>query len=143
MECERRNLPLLGVAVLAAVALLGSTAVLKLTELTTPLRIAVAFLPLPFYVALFIMAVRVTRRLDELKQRIALEALAFAVIGMLLSTLCYGLLVRAGGPGQEIRVIEPYLIEVTREGPGHGLPRPVSRREAIRAQGPTVRTDPV
>ncbi len=54
-----------------------------------------------------------------------------------------GLLVRAGGPGQEIRVIEPYLIEVTREGPGHGLPRPVSRREAIRAQGPTVRTDPV
>ena len=95
MECERRNLPLLGVAVLAAVALLGSTAVLTLTELTTPLRVAVAFIPLPFYVALFIMGVRVTRRLDELKQRIALEALAFAVIGMLLSTLCYGLLVRA------------------------------------------------
>ncbi len=95
MECERRSLPLLGVAVLAAVALLGSTAVLKLTELTTPLRLAVAFSPLPFYVALFILAVRVTRRLDELKRRIALEALAFAVIGMLLSTLCYGLLVQA------------------------------------------------
>jgi hypothetical protein len=95
MECERRNLPLLGVAVLAAVALLGSTAVLKLTELTTPSRLAVAFIPMPFYVALFIMAVRATRRLDELKQRIALEALAFAVIGMLLSTLCYGLMVHA------------------------------------------------
>ncbi len=95
MECERRNLPLLGVAVLAAVALLGSTALLKLTELTTPSRLAVAFTPLPFYVALFIMAVRVTRRLDELKRRIAIEALAFAVIGMLLSTLCYGLMVHA------------------------------------------------
>ena len=51
-----------------------------------------------------------------------------------------GLLLRAGEPGQAIRVIEPYLIEVTQEG---ALPRPVSRREAIRAQGPTVRTDPV
>ncbi len=51
-----------------------------------------------------------------------------------------GLLVRAGGPGQAIRVIDPYLIEITREG---AVPRPVSHREAIRAQGPTVRTDPV
>ncbi len=95
MECERRNLPLLGVAVLAAVALLGSTALLKLTELTTPSRLAVALIPLPFYIALFVVAVRVTRQLDELKQRIQLEALAFAVIGMLLSTLSYGLLVHA------------------------------------------------
>jgi len=51
-----------------------------------------------------------------------------------------GLLVRAGGPGQAIQVIEPYLIEITREG---AVPRPVSNRESIRAQGPTVRTDPV
>ena len=49
-----------------------------------------------------------------------------------------GLLARAEGPGQEIRVIGPYLIEVTREG---AAPRPVSNREAIRAQGPTVRPD--
>ncbi len=51
-----------------------------------------------------------------------------------------GLLVRAGGPGQAIQVIDPYLIEITREG---AVPRPVSNRESIRAQGPTVRTDPV
>ncbi len=50
-----------------------------------------------------------------------------------------GLLVRAGGPGQTIQVIDPYLIEITREG---AVPRPVSNRESIRAQGPTVRTDP-
>ncbi len=49
-----------------------------------------------------------------------------------------GLLARAEGPGQEIRVIEPYLIEVAR---GDAAPRPVSYREAIRAQGPTVRPD--
>ena len=49
-----------------------------------------------------------------------------------------GLLARAEGPGQEVRVIDPYLIEVTREA---AVPRPVSNREAIRAQGPTVRLD--
>jgi hypothetical protein len=48
------------------------------------------------------------------------------------------LLAQAEGPGQEVRVIGPYLIEVAREG---AVPRPVSHREAIRAQGPTVRLD--
>ncbi len=95
IECKRRSLLMLGVALLAAAALLGSTVVLKLTELTPPARVAVALIPLPFYIALFIVAVRVTRRLDELKQRIALEALAVAVIGMLLSTLCYGMVLQA------------------------------------------------
>ncbi len=51
-----------------------------------------------------------------------------------------GLLAEAEGPGQEIRVIGPYLIEVARED---AAPRPVSYREAIRAQGPTVRTDSI
>ncbi len=49
-----------------------------------------------------------------------------------------GLLAEAEGQGQEIRVIGPYLIEVALEG---AEPRPVSYREAIRAQGPTVRLD--
>jgi hypothetical protein len=35
-------------------------------------------------------------------------------------------------------VVDPYLIEVTREG---AVPRPVRLREAIRARGPTVRPD--
>ena len=48
------------------------------------------------------------------------------------------LLDRAEGPGQAIRVVGPYLIEVTREA---AVSRPVSHREAIRAQGPTVRPD--
>ncbi len=48
------------------------------------------------------------------------------------------LLAQAEGPGQAVRVVDPYLIEVTREG---AVPRPASHREAIRAQGPTVRPD--
>ncbi len=48
------------------------------------------------------------------------------------------LLARAEGPGQALRVVDPYLIEVTREA---AVPRPVSHREAIRARGPSVRLD--
>ncbi len=48
------------------------------------------------------------------------------------------LLAEAEGPGQALRVVDPYLIEVTREGV---VPRPVSHRETIRARGPTVRPD--
>ena len=48
------------------------------------------------------------------------------------------LLAQAEGPGQAVRVVGPYLIEVTRE---EAVPRPVSHREAIRALGPTVRPD--
>ena len=48
------------------------------------------------------------------------------------------LLAQAEAPEQAVRVVGPYLIEVTREGAG---PRPVSHREAIRALGPTVRPD--
>ena len=95
IECGRRSVQLLVAALVAALALIGSAAVLKLTELTPPARVAVALVPLPFYVALFVVAVRVTRRLDELKQRIQLEALAFAVIGMLLCTFCYGMVLMA------------------------------------------------
>ena len=94
-ECGRQSVLMLVVALLAAMALMGSVVVLKLTDLTPPARVAVALIPLPFYIALFVVAVRATRRLDELKQRIQLEALAFAVIGMLLSTFCYGMVLKA------------------------------------------------
>ncbi len=94
-ECGQRNLQLLGASLVAALVLIGSAAVVKFTELPPPARVVVALIPLPFYVALFVVAVRVTRRLDELKRRIQLEALAFAVIGMLLCTFCYGMVIQA------------------------------------------------
>ena len=94
-DCIRRNVSLLVVSLIASGALFGSVFVLKLTELTQLWRIAVALVPVPFFIAMFVVAIRVTRKLDELKQRIQLEALAFALIGMLLSTVIYGLLLQA------------------------------------------------
>ncbi len=94
-DCKRRNVSLLLVALIASAALFGSVVMLKLIELTQPWRIAVALMPLPFYIAMFVVTVRVMRQLDELKQRIQLEALAWALTGMLLSTLSYGLLLQA------------------------------------------------
>ncbi len=95
MDCARKSWSLLIAALLASAALLGAASALKFAELAPIMRIWVALIPLPFYIALFIVAVRETRRLDELKQRIQLEALAFAMGGMLLSTLCYGMLLKA------------------------------------------------
>ena len=48
------------------------------------------------------------------------------------------LLAQAQGPEQAVRVVDPYLIEVTRAG---AVPWPVRHRETIRARGPTVRPD--
>lgn len=95
MDCARKSWSLLIAALLASAALLGAASALKFAELAPIMRIWVALIPLPFYIALFIVAVRETRRLDELKQRIQLEALAFAMVGMLLATLCYGMLLKA------------------------------------------------
>ena len=48
------------------------------------------------------------------------------------------ILALADRPEQRVRVVGPYLMEVTEES---GTPRPVSNREIIRAAGPTVRRD--
>ncbi len=119
IECGRRSVPMLVAALLSAVALIGSAVVLKLTELTPPARVAVALFPLPFYIALFVVAVRATRRLDELKQRIELEALAFAVIGMLLATLCYGVLLTADVGVPTLHWEWVWVVTVVFYGAGH------------------------
>ena len=59
-------------------------------------RLAVALLPLPFHVFLLVALVRWTRRLDELAQRVQLEALAIAFAGTALLALTYGSLQRGG-----------------------------------------------
>lgn len=48
------------------------------------------------------------------------------------------LLARAEAPEQRVRVVGPYLMDVTEEV---GRPEAVSVRERIRALGPSVRTD--
>jgi small-conductance mechanosensitive channel len=59
-------------------------------------RLAIALLPLPFHVYLVIALLRWTRRLDELAQRVQLEALAIALPATALVALTYGYLQRGG-----------------------------------------------
>ena len=94
-NCKRDSLGLIVIALIAAGVLIGSAVVLVSVDLSAPWRIAVALLPFPFYVVMFVVAVRTTRRLDELKQRIQLEALAVTVVGTLLATSGHGMLMSA------------------------------------------------
>ena len=61
-------------------------------------RYAVAPLPMVPAVYLVVASVRYYRHRDELQQRIALEALAFAFVGTALITFTYGFLDFAGLP---------------------------------------------
>ena len=61
-------------------------------------RYAVALLPMVPAAFVAVAWVRYFRRMDELQQRIALEALAFAFGGTALITFTYGFLEQAGLP---------------------------------------------
>jgi hypothetical protein len=61
-----------------------------------PYRVAIALLPVPFFILFIVAAIRTARRLDELEQRIHLEALVFAFPAVLVVLLTLGLLQVAG-----------------------------------------------
>ena len=85
-------------AMLAYVAVLVSTIVIVNDNEDAAWRYPVALLPMiPLGFAL-IAWVRFFRRMDELQQRIQLEALAFAFGGTALITFAYGFLQDAGFP---------------------------------------------
>ena len=65
-------------ALLAAGALLSATATLRFSDLSGPWRLVVALLPVPAYVYFILTQIQAVRRMDELQQRIELEALVFA-----------------------------------------------------------------
>ncbi|MFQ5778714.1 MAG: hypothetical protein ACE5IP_11975 [Terriglobia bacterium] len=80
-------------ALVAAASLLGATAALKLFDLSAPFRLLIALVPVPAYVFFILTQVRAVRRLDELQQRIQLEALVIAFpttfVGILTTWLLY------------------------------------------------------
>ncbi len=86
------------VAILAYAILLGVCGFIVNTNQDAGWRYAIA--PLPMIPATFVVVsyVRFLRSSDELQQRIALEALAFAFGGTALITLAYGFLDQAGLP---------------------------------------------
>lgn len=68
---------------------------LKDSEATTWVRVAVALIPLPFFVATLVLVVRGARDLDELQRKIQLEALAIAFLVTMVFLMTIGLLQRA------------------------------------------------
>ncbi len=88
-QCVKCTISQLGVALLAAGALVASSYVLKTYEMSAPARLGVALSPAPFYVLLIWVMVRGVRMLDELRRRIMLESLAIGFAGGWLLLLLY------------------------------------------------------
>ncbi|MGH9779208.1 MAG: hypothetical protein ACRD5I_12430 [Candidatus Acidiferrales bacterium] len=80
-------------ALLAAGSLIAASAALKYLDLGATLRILTALLPLPAYAWFLLVQIGSARRLDELQQRVHLEALVFAFpttfMGILTTWLLY------------------------------------------------------
>jgi hypothetical protein len=83
-------------AVLSAAVYIAAHALLKQPGLAPPLRTAAALLPVPFFLFFLFFEIRLIRRLDELEQRIQLDALAFAFPGIVVVLMTLGLLQVAG-----------------------------------------------
>lgn len=89
-EKSRRNDRILTSAVILSIATyFAARLLLEIPTLAQPLRLAIALAPVPFFVFLLISWLRSIRKMDELEQRIQLEALgiAFPVAMVLLMTL--------------------------------------------------------
>lgn len=77
------------------VAYFVARAFLKNSEAATWVRVAVALMPVPFFVATLLLFVRGVRGMDELQRRIQLEALAIAFPVTMVFLMTLGLLQRA------------------------------------------------
>jgi hypothetical protein len=87
---------LLGVACVAwLVAYFAARWFLKRAEMDTWLRVAVALIPVPFFVIFLLGFIRGIGTMDELQRRIQLEALAIAFPLAVLLLMTLGLLQRA------------------------------------------------
>src|SRR5436305_9766535 len=97
LDCRPKSAPrLLAASLVLAVAYVGATLMQKVLILGPVSGLAVALLPVAGCIYFLLEEVRVMRRLDELQQRIQLEALAigFPTAGVLLILL--GFLQRGG-----------------------------------------------
>jgi hypothetical protein len=88
-------LVILGLALAAGVAMIGSRVLLKGEPHGAVLALAIA-LPLPFMAGLVLVIARASRDLDEMYRRIQFEALALTVPVSALLLVLYGQLQKAG-----------------------------------------------
>ena len=91
----------LSIAGAAAAVIIAAAVVQKGFAHRSPIRVGLALLQGLASAVVIIMAVRSIRRLDELQQKIQLEALAFSFAGTGVLTSGYGFLVDAGLPDIE------------------------------------------
>ena len=91
---RRADRLLLATGIAAFATYFGARFLLKQPD--APFPVAIALIPVPFFVLFILAAVRMSRGLDELEQRIHLEALAFAFPAVLVVLLTLGLLQVAG-----------------------------------------------
>lgn len=83
-------------ALLLIVVYFAVRALLESPSIRPPLRTLIALAPVPFFVWFLLSFHRAVRRLDEMQQRIQLEALVFAFPTTLLILMTLGLLQVAG-----------------------------------------------
>jgi len=79
---------------LAAISLIAVSLVIKGDLLSGFARVAVALIPVPFFVVMLVAGVRFNRRLDERARQIQLEALAIAFLGTGVFVMTWGQLER-------------------------------------------------
>lgn len=98
-SCFRQNRWPLIAAIAFILTVLASTVLLKAWAWSGPAEIAIALLPVAPLMLMFGAMVRCIRKLDELEQRIQLEALAIAVIVSSLICFTVGQLQRVDAVG--------------------------------------------
>ena len=96
-----RSSKLLVIALGAALLVMAAALVARNFERGSAARIAIALVQAVATAVAVVLPVRSVRRLDEMQQRIQLEALAFAFAGTGVLTTGYGFLVNAGLPDIE------------------------------------------
>jgi hypothetical protein len=98
---------------LAAVLFYGSveatSALLAVLWLRPALRLAVLFLPLPFFLLFVVLAVRTFKDYDEQQRRLLTESIIFATVIIFFALLGAELLRAAGVPLWDNRDAWPYL----------------------------------
>lgn len=92
---RRDALGIIIASLVAGAAMIGSSLLFKL-DLSGPARVGVALLPTPPFIAMFVLMVRMGRRLDEMQVRIQMEALACTLLFAAVGVITWGRFQKAG-----------------------------------------------
>ena len=95
-EVNRQNRAALLYGGLSAATALLCGWLLRNTEPNATMRVVLALAPVVPMIFYVLSVVRATRVMDELYQRIQLEAVTFAFVGSLIVSLTYGMLQKSG-----------------------------------------------